>query len=56
MSSQTRKPEAEDIEQDALNLAERSDLSPNQAKELIRHYGKDSAELEKAARNVKAES
>ncbi len=37
-------------------LAENTDLSPNQAKELIRRYGSDRARLIEAARTFKAES
>jgi hypothetical protein len=39
----------------ALYLAENTDLSPNQARELIRRYGDDRAKLMQAARNFKAE-
>jgi hypothetical protein len=39
----------------ALRLAETTDVSPNQAKELMRKHGKDSAKVEKEAKNFKAE-
>ena len=39
----------------ALRLAETTDVSENQARELIRKYGVDSPEVEKEARNFKAE-
>lgn len=39
----------------ALHLAETTDVSEKQAKELIRKHGKDSPEVEKEARNFKAE-
>jgi len=44
------------LDKEALSLAERSDLSPNQAKELIREYGRDSHQVRDAAQNLKAES
>jgi hypothetical protein len=43
-------------EKQALHLAETSDLSPNQARELIREHSNDRRKLEEAARNYKAES
>ena len=39
----------------ALELAETTDLSPNQAKQLIERYGNDREKLMKAAKNFKAE-
>ena len=39
----------------AMYLAEHTDLSPNQARELIRRYGEDREKLLEAARNFKAE-
>jgi len=39
----------------ATYLAENTDLSPNQARELIRRYGQDREKLLEAARNFKAE-
>ena len=41
---------------EALRLAETSDLSLNQARELIRRHGHDRRKLEEAVRNYKAES
>lgn len=40
----------------ALHIAEQSDLSVNQAKELIRKHGNDLKKIEEAAKNYKAES
>jgi hypothetical protein len=50
-----RKQKAGSRDKKALRLAETTDVSPNQAKELMRKHGKDSAEVEKQARNFKAE-
>lgn len=41
---------------DVRFLAENTDLSPQQARELIRVHGNDREKLLKAARNMKAES
>jgi hypothetical protein len=43
-------------EEQALHLAETSDLSLGQARELIREHGDDPRKLEEAVRNYKAES
>jgi hypothetical protein len=48
--------EAEGEEAEAMRLAETSDLSPNQARELIREHGRDRRKLKEEARNYKAES
>jgi hypothetical protein len=53
MTARKQKTESEDRK--ALRLAETTDVSPQQAKELMRKHGKDSAEVEKEARNFKAE-
>lgn len=37
-------------------LAEHTDLSPNQARDLVKKHGTDRDELMKAARIIKAES
>ena len=42
-------------DQKALKLAEKTDVSPKQAKDLMRKHGEDSPEVEKEARNFKAE-
>lgn len=39
----------------AMRLAETTDLSPKQARELIERYGDDEKKLMEAARNFKAE-
>lgn len=43
-------------EKAALRLAERTDVSPRQARELLDRHGGDMAAAEKEARNFKAES
>ena len=45
-----------DKEAKAMHLAETSDLSPNQARELLREHGRDPRKLAEEARNYKAES
>ena len=40
----------------AVQLAEKTDVSPRQARELIRKYGDDREKLMKAAKGFKAES
>jgi len=42
-------------EKKALRLAEKTDVSPKQAKDLMRKHGKDSKEVDKKAKNFKAE-
>ncbi|MER9236585.1 hypothetical protein NKI56_31985 [Mesorhizobium sp. M0622] len=42
-------------DKEALHLAETTDVSPKQAKDLIRKHGKDSPKVEKEAKNFKAE-
>ncbi|MER9052972.1 MULTISPECIES: hypothetical protein [unclassified Mesorhizobium] len=42
-------------EKEALRLAETTDVSPKQAKDLMRKHGKDSQKVEKEAKNFKAE-
>ena len=49
------KSPASDKERKALRLAETTDLSPKQAKDLMEKHGKHSAKVEKEARNFKAE-
>lgn len=46
-----RRPDDEE----ALSLAETTDVSPNQAKDLMRKHGKNSPKVEKEAKNFKAE-
>jgi hypothetical protein len=47
---------AEGQEQEVQHLAETSDLSPNQARELLARHGNDWAKLKEAAKIFKAES
>lgn len=54
-ADETRKLPGSEEDREALRLAETTDVSQNQAKELIRKHGKNSAEAEKEARNFKAE-
>ncbi|PAP93610.1 hypothetical protein CIT31_21030 [Mesorhizobium wenxiniae] len=42
-------------DEEALRLAETTDVSPNQAKDLMRKHGKNSPKVEKEAKNFKAE-
>jgi hypothetical protein len=46
----------DDLEAEALHLAEATDLSPNQARELIRRHGNDRKKLMELAKTFKAES
>jgi hypothetical protein len=46
----------DDFEGEIRYLAENTDLSPNQARELVRRHGKDPKALLEAARTMKAES
>lgn len=50
-----RRKSPESKEGKAMRLAETTDVSPNQAKALMRKHGKDSPKVEKEARNFKAE-
>lgn len=47
---------ATDLDDEALHLAETTDLSPNQARELIRRHGHDRKKLMELAKTFKAES
>jgi sRNA-binding protein len=50
------RPLVTETDDDAVQrLAETTDLSPNQARELVRRYGSDRRKLEEAARTFKAE-
>jgi hypothetical protein len=53
MTAKKQKTESKD--EKALRLAETTDVSPKQAKELMRKHGKNSPKVEKEARNFKAE-
>lgn len=52
-----REPGAplDDFEGEVRYLAENTDLSPRQARQLVRRYGNDRARLLEAARTMKAE-
>lgn len=54
MTDKTKKP-TETVEKKAMRLAETTDISPKQAKDLMEKHGKDSPEVEKEAKNTKAE-
>ena len=47
--------ESKRVDKKALHLAETADVSPKQAKDLMRKHGKDSPKVEKEAKNFKAE-
>lgn len=49
------KRSKESANKKAMRLAETTDVSPKQAKDLMRTHGKDSPRVEKAAKNFKAE-
>ena len=49
------KPPKED-EEEALRLAEETEISPDQARELIRRHGNDHEKLMKIARTIQAGS
>jgi hypothetical protein len=53
MMANRKKTKSE--EQKALQLAETTDVSPEQAKDLMRKHGKDSPKVEEEAKNFKAE-
>lgn len=54
-SMPTKKPKTESKDKKALRLAETTDVSPKQAKDLMQKHGKDSSKVEKEAKNFKAE-
>jgi hypothetical protein len=49
------KRKKETTEKKAMRLAEVTDVSPKQARDLMKKHGKDSPKVEKAAKNFKAE-
>lgn len=57
MSEDKDRPEdpLRDFEGELRYLAENTDLSPNQARELVKRYGTDRATLLEKARTMKAE-
>jgi hypothetical protein len=54
MSDKSRKSK-ETTERKAMRLAETTDVSPKQAKDLMNKHGTDSRKVDKAAKNFKAE-
>ncbi|MBZ9699612.1 MULTISPECIES: hypothetical protein [unclassified Mesorhizobium] len=53
MAKEKIRPQDEDRE--AVHLAETTDVSPKQAKDLIRKHDNDRKEVKKEAKNFKAE-
>jgi len=53
---QKRSRVAKGEDHEVQHLAETTDLSPNQARELLRRHGNDWAKLKEAAKIFKAES
>ena len=51
----TGKRKNETTKKKAMRLAETTDLSPKQARDLMKKHGKDSPKVDKAAKNFKAE-
>ncbi|TGQ63891.1 hypothetical protein EN829_021395 [Mesorhizobium sp. M00.F.Ca.ET.186.01.1.1] len=52
---QDKPSKKKDTDRKAMHLAETTDVSPNQARELLEKHGNDIKEAEKQARNFKAE-
>ncbi|WP_214477266.1 hypothetical protein [Mesorhizobium sp. dw_380] len=50
-----RKDKTKSKDKKAQRLAETTDVSPRQAKELMKTHGTDSPKVEKEAKNFKAE-
>jgi hypothetical protein len=50
-----KSKDQENRDREALRLAEETDVSPDQAKEMIDKHGKAAGKAEKEARNFKAE-
>ncbi|GLS31166.1 hypothetical protein SAMN04488498_1576 [Mesorhizobium albiziae] len=51
-----RRQPSKGEEFEVKHLAETTDLSPNQARELLRRHGPDWRKIEEVAKNYKAES
>jgi hypothetical protein len=51
----TKKTTKSTAEKKSLRLAETTDVSPKQAKDLMKKHGKDDRKVEKEAKNFKAE-
>lgn len=54
-SRDERRDKPDDRDRKALRLAEATEVSPRQARDLMRKHGKDSPKVDKEARNFKAE-
>ena len=54
LQKQSRVVQGEDLE--VQHLSATTDLSPNQARELLRRHGNDWPKLKEAAKSFKAES
>jgi hypothetical protein len=50
-----RKLPSDEVERKALHLAETTDVSVRQAREMILEHGKDNPKVEQDAKNFKAE-
>lgn len=55
IKKRTGNPRSKGNDREAMKLAETTDVSPKQAKDLIRKHGKDSPKVREEARNFKAE-
>jgi hypothetical protein len=51
----TAKRKEETTDKKAMRLAETTDISPKQARDLMKKHGKDSPKVDQAAKNFKAE-
>jgi len=51
-----KKQKSQSTEKKALELAEKTDVSPKQARDLMEKHGKNSKTVHKKAKNFKAES
>ena len=55
LTAEKKHRSADGQEFEVKHLAERTDLSPAQARELLRRYGNDCGKIRKEAENFKAE-
>lgn len=56
MNDHSHKPASPTDDKDALAIAEQTDVSVNQARDLLRQHGNDITKALAAARKIKAES
>ena len=49
------RPNPQDTDREAMHLAETTDVSPKQAKDLLREHGGDKKKAAEKAKNFKAE-